>query len=237
MATGEGLRYAINRLPLPGGGITEQDRYILSGVVQPADSITPPTIGGDFESKQRARIANVIVPDNVLDDQQDRYHLAGVIQPTLANVNISAQQRAYIANVRAWAGGTGFTENDRAHITGIYPYNEESLFIETFDVSYTLTPTWTDNIIGSSADGALQAVFSPFISGLKNQIDPNVFDVTAKFEPSIQATITMVESLSVTLDMDESVNLMTAWKPAVSDIALQMNLEESISLTVQWESE
>lgn len=165
MATAQGFRYSLVRLPTPGSGLDDQDRYAIGGCPLPANSITPPTIGGDFGSKQRAAIAGMIVPDNALNDQQDRYHLAGVIQPTLANVNISAQQRAFIAGLPGWGGGAGFSKNDRAHIAGIYPYVESSSFTEVFDLFYALRPTSTAFLTPVSNSGVLDGVISSIVSG------------------------------------------------------------------------
>lgn len=163
MATAQGVRFAVAGLPTPGSGLDDQDRYAVGSVVLPANSITPPTIGADFESKQRGAVGGVILPDSVLDDQQDRYHIAGVIQPTLENVNISAQQRAYVAGVGMYPGGTGFTTNDRAHIAGIYPYNEASVFAETFDLDVYSIANLDE--VSTSVTGALNFVVSGFNTG------------------------------------------------------------------------
>ena len=166
MATGAGLRYAIAGMPTPGSGLDDQDRYAIGGVVLPANSITFPAIGSTFKSKQRAALAGVIVPDNAINDEQDRFHLAGVIKPNDFNQNISAQQRAFIAGMRGWGGGAGFSENDRAHIAGIYPYNEESVFYEKFTITYTLKPTSTETLSPNTVEGQLDVVISSIISGL-----------------------------------------------------------------------
>ncbi len=157
MATAAGLRFAIAGLPTPGSGLDDQDRHAIAGVVQPANSITQPAIGGSFSSKQRAAIAGIQLPDNQ-HDEQDRHHIAGVIQPSLSNLNISAQQRAFLAGIPGWPGGSGFTSNDRAHVAGIYPYQESSVFIERFDIEFTWAPTWTDRLIEEDAVGHIDIV-------------------------------------------------------------------------------
>lgn len=166
MATGYGLRFAHLRLPTPGSGFDDQDRYALLGVTQPANSITPPAIGGDFDSKQRFAWMRIVAPDSTLDDAQDRHTYLGVVQPTFENVNISAQQRAHFCRIPMWPGGAGFTANDRFHAMGVYPFEAESVFEEPFDVDYAIVPAWTEVSLPDQITLSFDIVVGGVISGI-----------------------------------------------------------------------
>ena len=86
MATAAGFRSALLKLPTPGSGLDDEDRYALGGCPLAAGATgTDPVIGSTLASKQRGAVGHVILPDDSLNDVQARYHIARVIYPDPSN--------------------------------------------------------------------------------------------------------------------------------------------------------
>ena len=171
MATAQGVRFAALRLPTPGSGLDDQDRYAIGGVVLPANSISLPEIGPDADF--RFSVCRIPTPGDGLD-VSDRRTLAGVVSPldhTAHEFGIS--KRFYLAGCYKQPDGV-FRDQDRQAIAGVYPTGAESqLFIEIFDTSWIIRPTWIVTELPGPTDGSLSAAMNAFSSSwVGSVLDP-----------------------------------------------------------------
>jgi len=100
-------------------------------------------------------------------DAEDRYAIGGTLLSansiSLPATDSARKQRAAIARI-VWADSTHDDEQDRYTIAGVVqPIDAGSVFKHTFELTYTLTPSFS---LGNSYDGAVEALLGSMIGGL-----------------------------------------------------------------------
>ncbi len=160
MATAEGFRWAVAKLPTPGSGLDDEDRYAIGGAVLSANLIA----ALPFDQFRMAISAITMVKPGT-QDVAWRAALVNCDWPTQGGSGFTATKRYYLAGAVMLPDGA-LTPNDRKAIGGVYPVGEESeTFFDVFKVTYTLTPT---SIPKLTTQGRLDGVYKSFTSAQFN---------------------------------------------------------------------